>query len=168
MEVVNKLIDTEEALVNQFDHDGKQDAGASSATGATIDVRRSLRRTGAGLRRSMSKSSTRCWTVHARFMKGVLIQSASASSSRGCSVRPRTPSDLEVTEICHPHVATTTVAATTEVAARTTIAATTGDVTTARQRIAVRRATCLPRQKQASPMSCSSTPRDRSASSLAA
>jgi hypothetical protein len=32
MEVVNKLIDTEEALVNQFDHDGKQDAGASGAT----------------------------------------------------------------------------------------------------------------------------------------
>jgi hypothetical protein len=33
MEVVNKLIDTEEALVNQFDHDGKQDAGTSGATG---------------------------------------------------------------------------------------------------------------------------------------
>jgi hypothetical protein len=29
MEVVNKLIDTEEALVNQFDHDGKQDADTS-------------------------------------------------------------------------------------------------------------------------------------------
>jgi hypothetical protein len=33
MDVVNKLIDTEEALVNQFDHDGKQDAGTSGATG---------------------------------------------------------------------------------------------------------------------------------------
>jgi hypothetical protein len=33
MEVVNKLIDTEEALVNQFDHDGKQDAGTSGAAG---------------------------------------------------------------------------------------------------------------------------------------
>jgi hypothetical protein len=33
MEVVNKLIDTKEALVNQFDHDGKQDAGTSCATG---------------------------------------------------------------------------------------------------------------------------------------
>jgi hypothetical protein len=33
MEVVNKLIDTDEALVNQFDHDGKQDAGTSSAVG---------------------------------------------------------------------------------------------------------------------------------------
>jgi hypothetical protein len=31
MEVVDKLIDTEEALVNQFDHDGKQDAGTSGA-----------------------------------------------------------------------------------------------------------------------------------------
>jgi hypothetical protein len=34
MEVVNKLIDTEEALVNQFDHDDRQDAGTS---GAAID-----------------------------------------------------------------------------------------------------------------------------------
>jgi hypothetical protein len=33
MEVVNKLIDTEEALVNQFDHDGKQDVGTSGADG---------------------------------------------------------------------------------------------------------------------------------------
>jgi hypothetical protein len=33
MEVVNKLIDTEEALVNQFDHDGKQDAGTSGTAG---------------------------------------------------------------------------------------------------------------------------------------
>jgi hypothetical protein len=33
MEVVNKLIDTEEALVNQFDSDGMQDAGTSGATG---------------------------------------------------------------------------------------------------------------------------------------
>jgi hypothetical protein len=33
LEVVNKLIDTEEALVNQFDHDGKQDADTSGAAG---------------------------------------------------------------------------------------------------------------------------------------
>jgi hypothetical protein len=33
MEFVNTLIDTEEALVNQFDHDGKQDAGTSGAAG---------------------------------------------------------------------------------------------------------------------------------------
>jgi hypothetical protein len=33
MEVVNKLIDTEEAPVNQFDHDGKLDADTSSAAG---------------------------------------------------------------------------------------------------------------------------------------
>jgi hypothetical protein len=35
MEVVNKLIDTEEALVNQFDHDGKQDAGTPGAASDT-------------------------------------------------------------------------------------------------------------------------------------
>jgi hypothetical protein len=33
MEVVNKLTDIEEALVNQFDHDGKRDAGTSGAAG---------------------------------------------------------------------------------------------------------------------------------------
>jgi hypothetical protein len=33
MEVVNKLIDTEEALVNQFDHDSKQDADTCGAAG---------------------------------------------------------------------------------------------------------------------------------------
>jgi hypothetical protein len=33
MELVNKLINTEEALVNQFDHDGKEDAGTSSNAG---------------------------------------------------------------------------------------------------------------------------------------
>jgi hypothetical protein len=33
MEVINKVIDTEEALVNQFDHDGKQDASTSGAAG---------------------------------------------------------------------------------------------------------------------------------------
>jgi hypothetical protein len=31
MEVINKLIGTKEALVNQFDHDGKQDVGTSGA-----------------------------------------------------------------------------------------------------------------------------------------
>jgi hypothetical protein len=33
MEVVNKLIDTKEALVNQLNHDGKQNAGTSGAAG---------------------------------------------------------------------------------------------------------------------------------------
>jgi hypothetical protein len=33
MEVGNKLINTEEAPVNQFDHDGKQDADTSGAAG---------------------------------------------------------------------------------------------------------------------------------------
>jgi hypothetical protein len=31
MEVVNKLINTDEALVNQFDSDAKRDAGTSAA-----------------------------------------------------------------------------------------------------------------------------------------
>jgi hypothetical protein len=39
MEVVNKLIDTEEALVNQFDHDGKQDAGTPGDAGSKFRKR---------------------------------------------------------------------------------------------------------------------------------
>jgi hypothetical protein len=42
MEVVNKLIDTEEALVNQFDHDGKQDAGTPGAASDTSSKFRKL------------------------------------------------------------------------------------------------------------------------------
>jgi hypothetical protein len=33
MEVVNKLIDTDEVLVNQFDYDTKRDAGTSGTAG---------------------------------------------------------------------------------------------------------------------------------------
>jgi hypothetical protein len=36
MEVVNKLIEMEEALVNQFDHDDKQDASTSGTAGDPI------------------------------------------------------------------------------------------------------------------------------------
>jgi hypothetical protein len=36
MEVINKLIDIVEAQVNQFDHDGMQDAGTSGAAGDSI------------------------------------------------------------------------------------------------------------------------------------
>jgi hypothetical protein len=41
-----------------------------------------------------------------------------------------TTSDLETTEIDHPHVATATIAATTDMATKTTSAATTGNVIT--------------------------------------
>jgi cbb3-type cytochrome oxidase cytochrome c subunit len=62
MEVINKLLDTEEALVNHFDHDVNQDADTSGAAGdpsfgsqATFGSQR----TGTDLRRSTSRSSTR-------------------------------------------------------------------------------------------------------------
>jgi hypothetical protein len=103
------------------------------AQSSASDLQRSSRRTGADLRRSTSRSSTRCWMAPAHSMKGVFTWSASDSSSRGRSARPRTPSDLEATEIGHPHVATATTSATTNVAAKTTRAATTGDVTTTRR-----------------------------------
>jgi hypothetical protein len=75
MEVVNKLIDTEEALVNQFDHDGKQDAAplvlsVIPARSFVSDLQRSSRRTDVDLRRSTSRRSTQCWTAPARSTKG--------------------------------------------------------------------------------------------------
>jgi hypothetical protein len=42
MEFVSKLIDTEEALVNQFDHDSKQDAGTPGAASDTSSKFRNL------------------------------------------------------------------------------------------------------------------------------
>jgi hypothetical protein len=38
MEVINKLIDTEEALANQFDHDDTQDADTTGAAGVQLKV----------------------------------------------------------------------------------------------------------------------------------
>jgi hypothetical protein len=92
MEVVNKLIDMEEALVNQFDHDGKQDAGTSGAAvipaqSSVSDLQGSSRRTGGDPRRSTSRCSMRCSTAPARSTKGEPTQSVSASSSRGRSMR---------------------------------------------------------------------------------
>jgi hypothetical protein len=66
-------------------------------------------------------------------------------------VRPRTPSDIEATEIGHPHVAIAITVVTTDVAAKTMSTAMTGDVTTTRRRITARSATCLPRRRQATP-----------------
>jgi hypothetical protein len=167
MEVVNKLIDTEEALVNQFDHDGKQDAGIPSTAG---DAGSKFRKQSSEV---LAVDGHRPSTFNveefnavldgpAHSMKGVLTRSASASSSRGRSARPRTPSDLEAMKIGHPHIATTTTTATTDVATKTTSVATTGDVTTTRRRTVTRSATCLPRWRQATPMVCSSMPRGRS------
>jgi hypothetical protein len=69
MEVINKLIDTEEALVNQFDHDGKQDADTSGTAGDSSSKFRKrpsevLVVDGPDLRRSMSRNSTQCWRTH--------------------------------------------------------------------------------------------------------
>jgi hypothetical protein len=64
------------------------------------------------------------------FHEGALTQLVSASSSRGCSARPKTRSDPEVMGTGHPRVVTTTTAATTDVAAGTTIVVTTGDMIT--------------------------------------
>jgi hypothetical protein len=62
MEVVNKLIDTDEALVNQFDSDAKCDTGTSGvaadqALSSASDLQRCLRRTDADLQRSTTSSS---------------------------------------------------------------------------------------------------------------
>jgi hypothetical protein len=95
MEVVHKLFDTEEALVIQFDHDGKQDAGTSGAAGdSSLKFRKRPSEVFAtyGCRpltfnveefNAVLDSPTRS-------MKGVLTQFAGASSSRGRSARLKT------------------------------------------------------------------------------
>jgi hypothetical protein len=100
MEVVNKLINTEEALVNQFDHDGKQDADTSGAAGdssSKFRKRPSVILTVDGCRPSTFniEDPTWCWTAPAHSMKGARTQSVSANSSRGRFARPTTQSDPE-------------------------------------------------------------------------
>jgi hypothetical protein len=167
MEVVNKLIDTEEALVNQFNHDDKQDAGTSGAAG---DSSSKFRKQPSEV---LTADGQRPSTFNIEEFNAVLdnpctFHEGGTHTVREChqfkrgSARPRTPSDLEAMEIGHPHVATTTTAATTDVAVRTTIAVTTNNVTTTSRRITARSATSLPRWRQATPMTRSSTPRGRS------
>jgi hypothetical protein len=138
MEVVSKLIDTEEALVNRFDYDAKHDAGTSNATGDSISKfrKRSSEVLAVDGRRplTLNVDATRCSTAPACSTRGALTPFANASSSRGRSARPRSRSDPEVTATGHTHITTTTTtttAATIDVAAETTIAVTTGYVITA-------------------------------------
>jgi hypothetical protein len=152
MEVVNKLIDMEEALVNQFDHDGKQDAGSPGATGDTDS--------------KFSKRSSEVLAVDGRWPSTFNVEEFNAVLDGPCTFHeggthtvrecqqfkralcaPEDPKRLEATEIGHPHIATSTTAATTDVAAKTTSATTTGDVITTCQRIAARSETCLPRRR---------------------
>jgi hypothetical protein len=172
MEVVNKLIDTEEALVNQFDHDGKQDAGTSGAAGdssSKFRKRPSEVLVADGCRPSMfnveefnAVPDSPC-TLH----EGALTRSASANSSRGHSARLMTRSDPEAMGTGHPHVATTKTAATIDLAMGTTIAVMTSDVTSSRKTDTTS-TTYLPRWRQATPTARSNRPRGRSTSSLAA
>jgi hypothetical protein len=167
MEVVNKLIDMEEALVNQFDHDGKQDAGTSGAAG---DSSSKFRKRPSGV---LAADGWRPSTFNVEVFNAVLdgpctFHEGGTHTVRECQQfkrafrAPGTPNDLEATEISHPHVATTTTAAMINVAARTTTGVMTGDMTTTRRRIVVRSVTCLPHRRQATPMERSSTPINRS------
>jgi hypothetical protein len=167
MKVVNKLIDTDEALVNQFDSDAKRDAGTSAAaidlgSSSASDLQRCSWWTNADLRRSKLMSSMRCSTTPARSMRGPPTPFVSASSSRGRSTRPKTRSDLEVTAISHLHVTTTTTAATIDMAAMKTIVMTTGDVITRSRRTTAMSASYLPHWRHATPTAHSSRLRGRS------
>jgi hypothetical protein len=167
MDVVSKLIDTEEALVNQFDHDGKQDAGTSGAAGeASSKFCKPPSEVLPSNRRRPSTFNVKEFNTvldsHAHSMKGEITRSASANSSTGHSARPTTQSDPEATGTGHPHVATTTAATTTGVDVGTTITVTTGDVTTSSRKTDAMSTTCLPRRRQATPTARSSRARCRS------
>jgi hypothetical protein len=167
MEVVNKLIDTEEALVNQFDHDGKQDAGTCGAAG---DASSKFRKRSSGV---LAADGRRPSAFNVEEFNTVLDSPCTFHEGGTHTIRecqqfkrvfrvPEDPKRPRSDDIGHPHVATATTAAMTDVDAKTTSATTTGDVTTTRRRIAARSVTCLPRQRQATPTVHSSMPRGRS------
>jgi hypothetical protein len=98
MEVVNKLIDTEEALVNQIDFDAKHDAGTSDATeDSSSKFRKRPSEVLAADGRRPSTFNIDEFTVvldsPCTFHEGALTPFASANSSRGCSARPKTRSN---------------------------------------------------------------------------
>jgi hypothetical protein len=99
MEVVNKLIDTEEAWSTSLTTTASKTLAplvlpVIPAQSSVSHLQRCLRRTGGDPQRSTTRSSTQCSTAPARSTKGAPTQSASASSSRGCFACPRTPNDL--------------------------------------------------------------------------
>jgi hypothetical protein len=120
MEVINKIIDTEEALVNQFDHDGKQDAGTAGATrDSSLKFRKRPSEVLTGDRRRPLTFNTEEFNAVLdspyTFHEGARTQFSNANGSSGCSARPTTRSDLETTGTGHLHGATTTTTATTDV-----------------------------------------------------
>jgi hypothetical protein len=144
--VVNKLMDTDEALVNHFDSDAKRDAGTSGTAG---DSSSKLRKRPSNL---LAAEGRRPSTFNVEefnvvldkpytFHEGAPTPSANAHNSRRHSVPPKIQSDLEATKINHLHVTTTTVATTIDVAVATTTAATSDVATTRSWRTATMSAT---------------------------
>jgi hypothetical protein len=155
MDVVNKLIDTDDVLVNQFDHDAKRDVGTFGTAG---DLSSKLRKRPSEVLavEGRQPSTFNIDEFNAAldnpctFHEGALTRSVYARSSRGCSVLPTTPSDPEATATDPLHVATTTKAITTDV------------VTSSSRRTAATSATYLLRRRRATPTAPSSRPRGRS------
>jgi hypothetical protein len=150
MVVVNKLIDTEEVLVNQFDFDGQQDASTSGAAGDSSSKfrKRPSEVLVADGRRPSTFNVEKFNAVLdslGTFHDGGTHTVVSATSSRGRSVRPKTQSDPEATVIGHPHITTTTTAVTTDVVAETMIVVMTGDVITRSRKTTATSVTCRPR-----------------------
>jgi hypothetical protein len=99
MEVVNKLIDTEEALVNQFDHDGTQDVVTSSAArDSSLKFRKRPSEVLAADGRRPSTFNVEEFNAvldnPCTFHEGGTHTVHECSSSRGRSARPMTRSDL--------------------------------------------------------------------------
>jgi hypothetical protein len=138
MDVVNKRIDTDEALVNQFDSDAKRDAGTSGTVGdSSSKMCKRLSEVVAAEGRRPSTFNVDEFNAALNspctFHEGSPTLSASARSSRGCSAPLKNRRDLEATAIDRLHVATTTTAVMINVVVATTTAAT-SDVATSRSR----------------------------------
>jgi hypothetical protein len=150
VEVVNKLIDADEALVNQFDSGAKQDVGTS---GTTTDLSSKLRKQPSEVlvtegRRPSTFNVDEFNAVldsPCTFQDGAPTPSTNALNSRGRPTPQKTQSNLE--------------AITINVSVAMTVAAMTGNVMSSSQRTAVLNATYLLHRRQETPMAPSSRPR---------
>jgi hypothetical protein len=167
MEVVNKLIDTEEVLVNQFNHDDKQDAGTSGAVGDSSSKFRKRRS------EVLAADGRRPSTFNVEEFN-VVVDSPSTFHEGGTHTvhecqqfkrafrtpedpkRPRSDGDRSSSRRYNNNCGTT------DVAVEITIVMKTGDVIISSRKTAATSATCLPRRRQATPTICSSRPRGRS------
>jgi hypothetical protein len=154
MDVVNKLIDTNDVLVNQFDHDAKRDVGTFGTTG---DLSSKLRKRPSEVLAADGRQPSTfnidefnaALDSPCTFHEGATDTVCVCSQFKRVFRTPNDPSDPEATATDPLHVATTTKAVMTYV------------VTSSSQRTAATSTTYLLRRRWATPTARSNRPRGR-------